>query len=93
MNFSEATQLDPDYVRAWLAIADNASSMLDTGQISQQTYLAAAGPVLERALKLNDKLPEVHAGHAEITVRYSETAEQLAAIRALPHDKKLKLKP
>jgi tetratricopeptide (TPR) repeat protein len=45
-------------------MADNASSMLDTGQISLETYLATAGPVIDKALELDDQLPEAHAQKA-----------------------------
>ena len=64
LNFRQATQRDPEYVQAWIAIADNASSMLDTGQISMETYLATAGPVIEKALELDDQLPEAQVQKA-----------------------------
>ena len=59
--FRKASGLDPDYVQAWVAIADNRSKMVTTGLIDVQEYVAVAEPALARALEMDDRLPEVHA--------------------------------
>ena len=59
--FREATELDPEYVQAWVALADSSSQMLQTGLISVDEYLATAGPVIDRALELDNQLPEAYA--------------------------------
>ena len=59
--FREATELDPEYVRAWIAIAANSNHMLQTGLIGVQEYIETATPVIERALALDNRLPEAHA--------------------------------
>ncbi len=59
--FVEATTLDPDYVEAWAAIANNAAQEHGTGSISTEQYVALAGPAIERALQLDDGLAMAHA--------------------------------
>lgn len=59
--FREAAELDPNYVRAWIAIARNSSLMLQTGLIGTDEYIATAAPVIDRALELDGRRPEAHA--------------------------------
>jgi len=59
--FAEATELDPNYAEAWVAIAFVNNRMYQTGLIGLQEYVTAATPAIERALKLNNTLPEAHA--------------------------------
>ncbi len=79
--FREATELDPEYVQAWIAIADNANQMLQTGLIGLQEYIATATPVIERALKLNDLLPEAHAEQGYLHWRSGDLDAAEAAFR------------
>jgi TolB-like protein/Tfp pilus assembly protein PilF len=80
-NFMEATVLDPEYVRAWIAIADNSSHMLQTGLIGEDEYLATAGPVVDRALELDDRAPEVYAQKGIFHWRSGDLAAAEAAFR------------
>jgi TolB-like protein/cytochrome c-type biogenesis protein CcmH/NrfG len=83
-NFREATELDPQYVQAWIAIADTASQMLQTGMIGLQEYIATATPVIERALELNERLPEAHAQQGVLYWRTGDLdAAEAAFISAL----------
>jgi len=59
--FREAVELDPNYVRAWIAIARISSLMLQTGLIGTDEYIATAAPVIDRALELDNRLPEAYA--------------------------------
>jgi len=70
---SEATKLDPDYAEAWVAIAYANSRMFQTGLIGLQHYIAAAAPSIDRALKLNDALPEAHAELAALQWQSGDT--------------------
>ncbi len=79
--FREATELDPEYVRAWAAIADNRSKMLATGLIDVQEYIAAAEPAITRALELDDRLPEAHAQLARLHWSSGDLEAAEASIR------------
>ncbi len=57
----EATELDPNYAKAWVAIAHVNSRKYQTGYIDLQKYVAAATPAIASALKLNNTLSEAHA--------------------------------
>ena len=59
--FSEATELDPDYAEAWTAAAFANSRMYQTGLIGLQEYVTAATLAVERALRIDNVLPEAHA--------------------------------
>ena len=67
--FKEAVELDPEYAQAWLAIADNANQMHWTGMIDVQEYIDMAGQSINRALELDDRLPEAHAQLAVLNWR------------------------
>jgi len=58
---SEATELDRNYAEAWVAIAYANNRMYQTGLIGLQEYIAAAVASIERAIEINDALPEAHA--------------------------------
>ncbi len=58
---SEATELDPNYAEAWAAIAFASNRMYQSGLIGLQEYVTAAAPSIERALKINNSLPEAYA--------------------------------
>ena len=63
---SEATELDPNYAEAWVALAYVKNRMRQTGIIEMQEYVAAAEPAIARALEINNELPEAHAGLADL---------------------------
>ena len=79
--FRQATELDPEYVRAWIAIADNQSQMLQTGLIENQEYIATTAPVIERALELDDRQPEAYAQKATLHWRAGDLDAAEAAFR------------
>jgi TolB-like protein/Tfp pilus assembly protein PilF len=58
---AEATELDPNYAEAWVAIAFVNNRMYQTGLINLQEYVTVAAPSIERALNINKALPEAHA--------------------------------
>lgn len=62
----EATELDPNYAEAWVAIAYANDRMYQTGLIGLQEYVTVAAPSIERAMKINNSLPEAHAGLATL---------------------------
>jgi TolB-like protein len=59
--FTEATEIDPNYAEAWVAIAYTKNRMFQTGLIDLQGYVAGAEPAISRALEINNTLPEAHA--------------------------------
>ena len=63
---TEATELDPHYADAWAALAHAHNRMFQTGVVSFQEYVDAAGPALARALDINSALPQAHAQLAAI---------------------------
>ena len=87
-NFRQATKLDPDYIQAWVAIADNADQMFQTGRIGLQEYSATARRVVGRALELDERLPEAHAQMANLHWRSGDLAEAELAFKHA-----LKLRP
>jgi TolB-like protein/Tfp pilus assembly protein PilF len=70
--FREATEFDPDYAQAWVAIAENSSRGYGIGMSSMQEYIEAAEPAVTRALALNDHLPEAHAQLATLKWRQGD---------------------
>ena len=68
-HFSEATELDPNYAEAWVAIAHAQGRKHQTGDIGLQEYVTAATPAIERALALNNSLAEAHAELATLRWR------------------------
>jgi TolB-like protein/Tfp pilus assembly protein PilF len=72
--FEQATTLDPQYAEAWTAIASIHGSMLLTGMIGVNEYVAAAKSAVARALQLNDRLAEAHAQQATLHWREGDLA-------------------
>ena len=64
--FAEATELDPNYAQAWIAIAYAYNSMYETGLVDLQGYVTAAAPAITHALEINNALPEAHAALAAL---------------------------
>ena len=59
--FEEAAALDPGYAEAWTALASVYSTMLQTGLINVEEYIAVAKPAVARALQIDQRLAEAHA--------------------------------
>lgn len=79
--FQAAVNLDPDYVEAWIAIADNANQMFQTGLIGLEAYVETAEPAIDRALELGDRLPEAHAQKANLQWLSGDLVAAEAAFR------------
>lgn len=58
--FEEAIRIDPDYARAYSGLAVWYVSQSWWAELSPQDALAAATPLVHRALELDDTLPEAH---------------------------------
>jgi adenylate cyclase len=83
--FRRATQLDPDFARAWANLA-LAHSWLRTMDRSEATLADIEG-FIATALRLDDKLAEAHAAHAELLLRHLDVkAAEAAARRAIELD-------
>jgi adenylate cyclase len=83
--FRRATQLDPDFARAWANLA-LAHSWLRTTDRSEATFADIEG-FIATALRLDDKLAEAHAAHAELLLRHLDLkAAEAAARRAIELD-------
>lgn len=59
--FEQAVALDPEYAEAWAEIASVYASMLLTGLIDLEEYIAVAKPAVAQALRINNRLAEAHA--------------------------------
>jgi len=64
--FTQAVELDPEYIQALTAIAAVSSQMFETGAIDLQAFTEFAEPAIARALELDDKFPEAHAQLASL---------------------------
>lgn len=64
--FIEATELDPEYLRAWTAAANVSARLFGTGAESFEEYAAAAEPAIARALELDESFAEAHAQQATL---------------------------
>lgn len=58
--FEEAARIDPDYARAYAGLAVWYVSQSWWAELSPQDALAAATPLVQRALELDDTIPEAH---------------------------------
>jgi len=58
--FEEASRIDPDYARAYAGLAVWYVSQSWWAELSPRDALAAATPLVERALELDDTIPEAH---------------------------------
>ena len=67
--FSQAVELDPDYVQAWTAIAAVGNRLFGSGGVSLQAFADVAEPAIARALELDDRSPEAHAQLASLRWR------------------------
>ncbi len=66
--FEQALALDPNYAQAYAGLAD--SYALWNPEMTPRERLAKAKPAAERALALNDRLPEAHASLGFIKYKF-----------------------
>jgi len=58
--FEEATRIDPDYAKAYAGLAVWHLSQSWWGELSPQDAIAAAMPLVQRVLRLDDTIPDAH---------------------------------
>jgi TolB-like protein/tetratricopeptide (TPR) repeat protein len=82
--FQEAIRIDPSFANAYVGLATATLSQCWWGELAPEDGLAAARPLVSRALELDDTIPEVHSFRAMIHVfeRKWEAAEE-AHLRAI----------
>lgn len=66
--FEQAIQLDPNYAQAWAGLAD--SYALWNPEMTARERLAKAKPAAEKALALDEQLPEAHASLGFIKYKF-----------------------
>ncbi len=82
--FSQAAELDPQYVQAWTAIAAVSNRLFGSGAVNLQEFTEVAEPAITRALELNNKFPEAHAQLASLRWRSGDLeAAEVSFRRAL----------
>jgi TolB-like protein/Flp pilus assembly protein TadD len=59
--YKQALALDPDNARAWQQLGLAYGSLTEAGELSREDGLTLASDALERALALDDSLPNAHA--------------------------------
>ncbi|MEE9142652.1 MAG: tetratricopeptide repeat protein [Gammaproteobacteria bacterium] len=76
--FHQAAELDPNYAEAWVGVAAATTQLFLTGAIGEKELKDKAVPAIERALELNDQLPEAHVQRAKYSWQSGdhETAER-----------------
>jgi adenylate cyclase len=77
--FRRATQLDPNFARAWASLALAHSWLRMKGDPT--TSLDLIEGFVSRALRLDEELAEAHAARAEVLLRHSDVVEAEAAAR------------
>jgi len=73
-HYEDATDLDPDYAEAWVALARTKARMYQTGMIGLQEYIDAAGPAIELAIELGYHLPAAQAQLATLRWQAGDNA-------------------
>ena len=73
-HFSEAIRLDPEYALAYVGLADAYALLGHYGALDDQAVVAQAGPAVERALELNDRLGEAYASLGAVRFRQQDYA-------------------
>jgi DNA-binding winged helix-turn-helix (wHTH) protein/tetratricopeptide (TPR) repeat protein len=84
--FLQATQVDPDFARAWAELAVSSMLMVDFGNRSRDAASAEATPYVQRALQLEPDSPEALAALGLVALynhRNDEAAEALRRATAL----------
>jgi len=73
-HFSEAIRLDPRYALAYVGLADAYALLGQYGALDDREVVARAGPAVERALELNDRLGEAYASLGAVRFRQGDYA-------------------
>ncbi len=60
-HFERAIELDPEFALAYVGQADSYSALEDNGNLSPQEVMALAGPLIDKALQLDDQLAEAYS--------------------------------
>jgi len=68
--FERATAIDPHYALAYVGLADCYVALCDEGCLDPDATFAKVRPLLERALELDDQVPEAHATMARLQQDY-----------------------
>jgi TolB-like protein/DNA-binding winged helix-turn-helix (wHTH) protein/Tfp pilus assembly protein PilF len=58
VEFTRASELDPEFALAWVGLADTLSLLRNTGALGQDEYLVAHKQAVDKALAVNDQLGE-----------------------------------
>ena len=78
--FEQATELDPNYGRAWAGMADCCSQMRDKGWDMSPEWLERARTYAERALEVTPDLPD---GYKALSLVHLQSRDEAASRRAL----------
>ena len=81
-HYEAATDLDPDYAEAWVALAHTAARMYQTGMIGLQEYIDVAEPAIERAIELGYDLPTAQAELATLRWHAGDNAAAEVAFKS-----------
>jgi DNA-binding winged helix-turn-helix (wHTH) protein/TolB-like protein/Tfp pilus assembly protein PilF len=84
--FSQAVKVDPEFARAWAALAVANMLMVDFGNRSRESATAEAEPAAKRALALDPNLAEAEGAAGLVALynnRFEESAQALRRATAL----------
>ena len=83
--FQQAVELDPDYALGHWGLAKLCTFQAQAAQITPQEARERCLPLIEKALKLDDSLPEAHTAYAAhmIWLRYNWEEGEAAFLRAI----------
>jgi len=81
--FTEAVELDPDYSRAWAALAESYVLLAINGHAAPRDVVPKASAAAEKALALDDSLAEAHAAKGMILGTSIFPADLVGAEREL----------
>jgi DNA-binding winged helix-turn-helix (wHTH) protein/TolB-like protein/tetratricopeptide (TPR) repeat protein len=84
--FSQAVKVDPQFARAWAALAVSNMLMVDFGNRSRESATAEAEPAVKRALELDRTLAEAQGAAGLVALynhRFEESAQALRRATAL----------
>jgi tetratricopeptide (TPR) repeat protein len=84
--FSQAVKVDPEFARAWAALAVANMLMVDFGNRSRESATAEAEPAVKRALELDPNLAEAQGAAGLVALynnRFEESAQALRRATAL----------
>jgi TolB-like protein len=83
-HFERAIVLDPGFTLAYVGQADSYSAQIDNGNLSPQEVMTLAGPLIDKALELDDQLAEAYAALGQNLKHAGDyTGAEIAFRRAL----------